>query len=91
MFLAIAGVLLFAAPALAGLLQNKDSVPYDYQVFWDDMEAPLKGIIEPGQEVELRESPCTIALPKRNDSMYMRPGETVFIRKGILRRPEDKK
>lgn len=88
---ACAVVLVLAAPVCAGLLQNKDAKPFEYEVYWDDMAEPVKGVIEPGQEIELRDSPCTVSLPKRNDSMYMRPGETIFIRKGILRRPEEKK
>ncbi|TVM17293.1 hypothetical protein DPQ33_08895 [Oceanidesulfovibrio indonesiensis] len=84
-------VFVLAAPAFAGILQNKDNQPYEYEVYWDDMEAPATGTIEPGQEIELRDSPSTISLPKRHDSMYMRPGETIFIRHGILRRPKEKK
>jgi hypothetical protein len=89
--LALVFALVLAAPAWAGLLENRDPEPHAYEVYWDDMEAPIKGVIEPGEVIELRDSPCTISLPEKHDSMYMRPGEHLSIRKGILRRPKEEK
>ncbi len=80
---ALLAALIAAAPdAYAGTLHNRDAEAYDYTCHWDDLEAPASGVIQPGEVVVFRESPCTLALPKRKDSISMRPGDAIGSRAG---------
>ncbi|CAM2060543.1 hypothetical protein DSUL_50344 [Desulfovibrionales bacterium] len=77
---------LFTEIVLASTLINQDNQQYRIAVFWDNMESPYKGTINPGQRIFLDNGTCTIELVGMHDNIYVHNNDTVIIHNKILRR-----
>ena len=85
--LALAALLLAAGQAWAVTLVNRDDSGYQWAVYWQDLSGIDRGDIGPRGKVELpKDAQGLLELVGKFDNIYVKPGETIVIIDGVMRK-----
>lgn len=71
-------------PAPAAEVINDDAKTYNYEVWYDDLSEPQKGVLEPRKKLLVDNKRATVVMGKF-DSILLHGNETVHVRGGVMR------